>query len=287
MCVDNLSTGFKKNIKHLLSSPDFTFIKQDITKSLPRSITSKSIKYIANLASPASPPAYQRLALETLSVGSNGTLNMLELARKKSARLLHASTSEVYGDPNLSPQPESYWGNVNSYGPRSMYDEAKRYSEALIYSYKQKYKVSTVIVRFFNTYGPKMDPKDGRVVSNFVVQALSAKPLTVYGNGKQTRSFCYVDDLIRGIVVAIDSKEEGPINLGNPNEFTVIDLAKKVIKKTGTKSKIKYMPLPKDDPMQRKPDITLAKKRLHWEPKIMLDEGLDKVIPYFDDLLSK
>lgn len=285
-CVDNLSTSNGQNIKHLKPKANFSFTKHDIVKKLPEKISQTRYNLVVNLASPASPPHYQRLAIETLQAGSLGTLNLLDLASKSGAKFFHASTSEVYGDPEIHPQPESYWGKVHSYGPRSMYDESKRFAEALIYSYRQRYRVPTVVARFFNTYGPRMDVSDGRVVSNFIVQALRGAPLSVYGDGSQTRSFCYVDDLIKGIVALIDSGEEGPLNLGNPEEFTIIELAEMIIKKTDSNSKIKYLPLPGDDPLQRKPDITLAKKKLAWEPSISLDEGLDKTISYFRKQLN-
>jgi UDP-glucuronate decarboxylase len=287
ICVDDLSTGSTDNIKHLIGKGGFTFVKHDIVSPLPAEFRKTRYAYILNMASPASPPHYQRLSIETLRVGSEGTLRMLELARKSGARFFQASTSEVYGDPEVHPQPESYKGSVNSYGPRSMYDESKRYAEALIYAHRQKYGTNTVIARFFNTYGPRMDPKDGRVVSNFIVQALANKPLTVYGDGLQTRSFCYVDDLIDGIIKLIESNEEGPMNLGNPGEFTMLELAEKVLKLTGSRSKITHLPLPGDDPTQRKPVINYAKKALGWEPKIPLDEGLKKTIPYFVGLQKK
>ncbi len=280
-CVDNLSTGSMKNIDHLLKNKNFNFIEYDICRPVPKSLTEEKFDIIANLASPASPPHYQRLAIETLDVGSTGLKNMLDLARKNNARFFQASTSEVYGDPEIHPQPESYKGSVNTYGPRSMYDESKRFGEALIYSYRNKYKLNTTIARFFNTYGPRMDPHDGRVVSNFIVQAIKGQSLTVYGDGMQTRSFCYVDDLIEGIKLLIDSNEEGPMNLGNSGEFTIIELAKKVISLTGSKSELIYEQLPGDDPMQRKPDILLAMNKLHWKPKINLDDGLKKTIEYF------
>ncbi|HUD10499.1 MAG TPA: NAD-dependent epimerase/dehydratase family protein, partial [Candidatus Saccharimonadales bacterium] len=276
-----LSTGSEQNIAHLKNQPNFHFIKADITKNLPKTLTAKTYNIVANLASPASPPHYQRLAIETLMVGAQGTLHLLELAHASKARFFQASTSEVYGDPDVHPQPETYRGNVNCYGPRSMYDEAKRFAEALIYSYRAKYHVSTTIARFFNTYGPRMDPDDGRVVSNFITQALKNKPLTVYGDGSQTRSFCYVDDLIAGIAALIDSDQEGPINLGNPSEFTVLELAQIVKKLTNSKSKIVYRSLPVDDPLQRKPVIDIAKSTLHWEPTIDLHQGLMDTIDYF------
>jgi len=286
-CLDNLSTSTGRNIKHLKANPNFYFYKIDIVKKLPSKIRNKKYKLVLNLASPASPPQYQRLAIETLQAGSQGTLNMLEVAAASKARFFHASTSEVYGDPEIHPQPESYWGKVHSYGPRSMYDESKRYAEALIFSYKKAHGVNSCIARFFNTYGPRMDPEDGRVVSNFIMQALSNKPLTIYGDGSQTRSFCYVDDLVQGIVSLINSDVEGPINLGNPGEFTIKELASKIILRTGSSSKVTYLPLPGDDPLQRKPDISLAKKVLKWSPKIELDKGLDKTIAYFEDFINQ
>jgi nucleoside-diphosphate-sugar epimerase len=281
IAVDNLSTGNLGNITHFQDNPDFSFVERDICKPLPESITRKSLSVIADLASPASPPHYQRLAVETLEVGSVGVQNMLKLAKLKNARFFHASTSEVYGDPEVHPQPESYKGSVNCYGPRSMYDESKRFAEAMIYAYRKKYGVNTGIVRIFNTYGPRMDANDGRVVSNFIVQALKGESLTVYGRGDQTRSFCYVDDLISGFVSMIESDEEGPINLGNPSEFTILELAEVVKELIGSRSGIVYEPLPGDDPMQRKPVINMAKAKLNWEPKIALREGLQKTIEYF------
>ena len=280
-CVDNLSTSDGGNVKHLNQETNFNFINHDIVKPLPKRLAANKYNLVINMASPASPPTYQRLAIETLRVGAEGTLNLLELARLSKARFFQASTSEVYGDPEVHPQPESYRGVVNSYGPRSMYDESKRYAEALIYSYRRKHKLSTVVSRFFNTYGPRMDANDGRVVSNFVVQALSGKPITIYGKGQQSRSFCYIDDLVSGVIALIDSNEEGPMNLGNPGEFTVKQLADKVIKMTDSPSKIVYSALPIDDPKQRRPDIRLAKQKLSWQPKISLDEGLIKTIEYF------
>lgn len=281
VAVDNLSTGSKDNIEHLLQNKSFSFVEADITKDITDKV-GEDFDIIVNLASPASPPHYQRLGLETLHVGSVGTYNMLEMSRKADARFFHASTSEVYGDPEVHPQPESYKGSVNSYGPRSMYDESKRYAEALIYTYKTKYKVSTCIGRFFNTYGPRMDANDGRVVSNFIVQALQGKDITIYGDGGQTRSFCFVDDLVEAIARLIDSKEEEPMNLGNPGEFTIKELADLVIELTNTKSKLTYMPLPGDDPLQRQPVIEKAKEKLGWEPTIPLEKGLKKTIKYFE-----
>jgi len=285
VCLDNLSTCTGENINHLKDKNDFMFVETDIVKPLPKEVSSKNYRYVLNMASPASPPQYQRLAIETLQVGSQGTQNLLELTRQSGARFFHASTSEVYGDPEVHPQPESYWGRVHSYGPRSMYDESKRYAEALIYSYRQKYGLSTTIARFFNTYGPRMDPQDGRVISNLIVQALNNKPLTIYGDGSQTRSFCYVDDLIAGITKLVDSDLEGPINLGNPGEFTIKELAEMVLAQTGSKSKITYLPLPGDDPKQRCPSIKLANQLLGWQPSTHLESGLKKTITYFQDQL--
>lgn len=281
VCVDNLCTGSVDNIAHLKKESRFRFIAIDVSKELPKSISDKKYDIVANLASPASPPHYQRLAIETLMIGSVGTHNLLELARKSNARFFQASTSEVYGDPEVHPQHESYKGSVNCYGPRSMYDEAKRFGEAMVYAHKQKYGTNTFVARFFNTYGPRMDIHDGRVVSNFIVQALQDKPLTVYGKGDQTRSFCYVDDLIEGIVRLIESDEDGPMNLGNPREFTIMELAEMVKKMLGSKSEIVHHPTPGDDPMQRRPVITYANKKLLWEPKIALEDGLVKTIKYF------
>ena len=284
--IDNLSTGSMNNIEHLKDNKSFTFIEHDIVKALPEEVTKDRFDLILNMASPASPPHYQRLNVETLQVGSVGTFNILELAYKMNARLFHASTSEVYGDPEVHPQPESYKGSVNCYGPRSMYDEAKRYSEALIYSHHERNGTNTCIGRFFNTYGPRMDANDGRVVSNFIVQSLQEKPLTIYGNGHQTRSFCYVDDLVSAIVKLTESKIHDPMNLGNPDEFTIEQLADIVLKKTGSKSGITHLPMPGDDPLQRKPVIDFAKRELNWEPTIKLDQGLDSTIDYFRSVLS-
>lgn len=281
ICVDNLSTGRRKNIAHLEKKPNFTFIEHDITKELPREVTGRTYDVIANLASPASPPRYVELALETLLVGSLGTMHMLDLAKRDNARYVHTSTSEVYGDPEVHPQPETYWGRVNSYGARSMYDESKRFGEAMIWVYRNQHNVNTGIVRIFNTYGPDMDPQDGRVVSNFIIQALKGKPITMYGTGQQTRSFCYASDQIAGILALINSDVEGPINVGNPDEFTMKELADKVLQLTESKSKIVFKPLPPDDPTQRKPDITRAKELLKWNPKVSLDEGLIPTIAYF------
>jgi nucleoside-diphosphate-sugar epimerase len=282
VCVDNLSTGAKDNIAHLLDHENFVFIEADIVQPLPEDATGQVYSIVINMASPASPPHYQRLAIETLEVGSIGTKNLLDIAKRDGARFLQASTSEVYGDPEVHPQPESYKGSVNSYGPRSMYDEAKRYAEALIYVYRKQFGVNTVVARFFNTYGPRMDKNDGRVVSNFINQALSGEDLTLYGDGSQTRSFCYVDDLTQAVIKLIDSDVEGPINLGNPNEFTVRQLAE-IVKELfpGDSKIIQVKPLPGDDPLLRQPDISMVKAALGWEPKIELREGLQKTADYF------
>lgn len=279
--IDNLSTGSKKNIAHLENNKGFTFYDADIVDKLPKQIRDTNYAYILNMASPASPPHYQRLALETLQVGSVGSKNLLDLAIKNDAVYFFASTSEVYGDPEIHPQPETYKGSVNCYGPRSMYDESKRYGESLTYVYRYTCGAKTRIARFFNTYGPRMDANDGRVVSNFIVQALAGKDLTVYGDGSQTRSFCYVDDLVRGIVALIESDYEEPMNLGNPMEFTVNELAEKVLELTRSKSKVTHHPLPGDDPLQRRPVIRIAQKELNWSPAIDLEAGLKKTIDYF------
>lgn len=280
-CIDSLITGRRNNLIDLESNNKFVFSQVDICKPLPRKITNQKYDVIINLASPASPPKYQRLALETLKVGSLGTQNLLELTKKNQARFLHASTSEIYGEPEIHPQVESYYGNVNPYGPRSMYDEAKRFSETLVYVYKQSYGINSAIVRIFNTYGPAMEPDDGRVVSNFITQALGNKPITIYGNGDQTRSFCYVDDMISGIVALIESNEEGPMNIGNPEEHTILDLAQTILKMVRSNSPIKYMPLRINDPKRRRPDISYAQSALNWEPKISLKVGLENTIAYF------
>jgi dTDP-glucose 4,6-dehydratase len=279
ICVDNLVTGDIKNIKHNLEHKRFEFIKHDVTKPLK---FSGKLDYILNFASPASPVDYMNYPIETLDVGSIGTKNLLELAKKKKARFLMASTSEVYGDPNISPQNESYFGNVNSIGPRSVYDEAKRFSEAITMAYFREKLVDTRIIRIFNTYGPRMALNDGRVVPNFIKQALTGQPLTVYGTGSQTRSFCYVSDLVEGIYKMMYSKVHEPVNLGNPKELKIVDFASVIIRLTGSKSKISYKPLPQDDPKQRRPDITRAKKELGWEPKVDLEEGIKKTIEWFN-----
>lgn len=289
ICVDNLITGNIKNISKFKNDKNFVFFRYDITKNFGKKIKKEfnDLKYILDLACPASPVDFPEYPIEILEVCSIGTKNLLELAKKHKASFLQTSTSEVYGDPEIHPQPETYWGHANPYGPRSCYDEGKRYAEALIYNYRHKFKLDTKIIRIFNTYGPQMRPDDGRVVSNFIVQALTGENITVYGDGKQTRSFCYISDMIEGILAMMYSSEEGPINIGNPGEFKIIELAEKVIKLTKTKSKIVFKPLPKDDPKQRKPVITLAKKKLRWSPKINLDQGLLKTIEYFKNQIKK
>jgi dTDP-glucose 4,6-dehydratase len=275
--VDNLSTGDAENLDHLAHQPRFTFELLDICKPFDPG----RVDYVFNMASPASPPEYLRLAVETLRVGSVGTENALEIAAKYSAGFLHASTSECYGDPLEHPQTESYWGHVNPVGPRSVYDEAKRYAEALVMAYHRSRGVNTHLVRIFNTYGPRLHPSDGRVISNFLMQALRGEPLTVYGSGNQTRSFCYVDDLIDGILRLSRSEEHLPVNIGNPGEFTILECAQAVLAATGSKSELRFEPLPQDDPTRRCPDITKARELLGWEPKISLVEGLQKSLAFF------
>jgi len=279
ICLDNYFTGSKKNIVHLIKEPYFELIRHDIT--MPFFI---EVNEIYNLACPASPVHYQYNPIKTVKTSVMGTINMLGLAKRIKAKLLQASTSEVYGDPKLHPQPEHYWGNVNPIGIRSCYDEGKRCAETLCMDYHRQNKVKVKIVRIFNTYGPRMLPNDGRVVSNFIVQAIQNKPLTVYGDGKQTRSFQYIDDLIEGMIRMMNTPDDitGPVNLGNPSEFTILEIAKVIIELTKSKSEIVFNPLPQDDPCKRKPDITLAKKLLNdWEPKLSLKEGLIKTIDYF------
>lgn len=281
ICMDNNYTGRMENVAEIMEHPNFTFIKHDITEALPEL---GKINQIYNLACPASPPAYQgKHSIETTKTCVLGALNMLELAKKNNAVILQASTSEVYGEPLVHPQVETYRGNVNPIGIRACYDEGKRCAESLFFDYHRHEKVEIKVIRIFNTYGPKMDPKDGRVVSNFICQALKGEDITIYGDGSQTRSFCYVDDLIEAMVRMMNSEKgfTGPVNTGNPGEFTVKELAEKVLKKIVTSSKLVYKELPKDDPTQRRPDISLAKSRLGWEPVVKLDEGLDKTIEYF------
>lgn len=278
ICLDNYFTGQKQNVVHLLGNPYFELVRHDVT--MPYFI---EVDQIYNLACPASPIHYQYNAIKTIKTSVMGAVNMLGLAKRINATILQASTSEVYGDPEIHPQTEDYWGHVNPIGVRACYDEGKRCAEALFVNYHRQNKVKIKIMRIFNTYGPRMHPNDGRVVSNFIVQSLKGKDITIYGDGMQTRSFCYVDDLLEGMVRLMNTPESftGPINIGNPNEFTIKELAELVIELTGSKSKIIYEPLPADDPMQRQPDITLARKTLGWEPAIQLREGLLKTINYF------
>ncbi|HEY6808808.1 MAG TPA: UDP-glucuronic acid decarboxylase family protein [Gemmatimonadales bacterium] len=276
--VDNFITGNRDNIAHLAGRKDFAFVEQDVTRHLA---IDGELGGVFHFASPASPIDYLEFPIQTLKVGSLGTHNALGLAKAKGARFFLASTSEVYGDPLIHPQPESYWGNVNPVGPRGVYDEAKRFAEAMTMAYHRFHHVDTRIIRIFNTYGPRMRPRDGRVVSNFIVQAIRGEPLTVYGKGDQTRSFCYVDDLIDGIVRLFERGSAEPTNIGNPNEFTVRQLAERVLALTGSKSAIVERPLPTDDPKVRKPDITRARTTLGWEPKVALDDGLIRTIAYF------
>ncbi len=277
VCLDNLFTGSKANIAHLLGNPNFEFVRHDVIDPFKF-----EVDQIYNLACPASPPHYQYNPIKTTKTSVMGAINCLGLAKRVKARVFQASTSEVYGDPSVHPQPESYWGNVNPIGRRSCYDEGKRVAETLFFDYHRENKVDIRIVRIFNTYGPRMHPNDGRVVSNFIVQALKGENLTVYGDGTQTRSFCYVDDLLDGFVRLMNQDATvGPINIGNPGEFTMLELAEQVLKLTKSKSKIVHKPLPADDPKQRRPDITLAKKYLKWEPTVLLAEGLKKTIAYF------
>lgn len=283
LCVDNFFTGTKRNLFSMLNNPRFELLRHDVTFPLY-----VEVDEIYNLACPASPIHYQFDPVQTTKTSVHGAINMLGLAKRVKAKILQASTSEVYGDPKVHPQREDYWGHVNPIGARSCYDEGKRCAETLFFDYHRQHKVRIKVARIFNTYGPRMHPNDGRVISNFIVQALQNQPITVYGEGKQTRSFCYVDELIDGLIRLMNSGDDfvGPVNLGNPTEFTILEAAQKVIELTGSRSKIVFRPLPQDDPMQRKPDITLAKEKLGWEPKISLEEGLKKTIAYFDELLS-
>ena len=275
--VDNLSTGSLENLSHLKREPRFFLEQADITQPFDFG----KVDYVFNFASPASPVDYMRLGVETLLVGSAGTLNTLEIAKKYDAGYLHASTSECYGDPLVHPQVESYWGNVNPIGPRSVYDEAKRFSEAAVAAYQRYYGVNTHLVRIFNTYGPRLQPRDGRLISNLVMQALRGEPLTIYGDGSQTRSFCYCSDLIDGILRLAKSDEHDPVNIGNPQEWTILECAQEVQSVVGSRSEIVFMPLPQDDPLRRRPDITLAQNLLGWSPKISLREGLERSLQYF------
>lgn len=282
ICVDNCFTGTKRNVIHLLNNPAFEFIRHDITFPLYL-----EVEEIYNLACPASPVHYQFDPVQTTKTSVHGAINMLGLAKRLKARIMQASTSEVYGDPEVHPQPESYWGRVNPIGFRSCYDEGKRCAETLFFDYRRQHNLSIKVARIFNTYGPRMHPNDGRVVSNFIIQALKNKPITIFGDGTQSRSFCYVDDMIEGFVKFMNSSDQftGPVNLGNPCEFTILELAKKVIEITGSKSELVFKELPSDDPRQRKPDISLAKKKLEWEPKVQLEKGLKNTVTFFEELL--
>jgi UDP-glucuronate decarboxylase len=284
LCLDNFFTGQKRNIAHLMANPYFELVRHDVT--FPYYV---EVDKIFNLACPASPPHYQFDPVQTTKTSVHGAINMLGLAKRTKARILQASTSEIYGDPVIHPQIESYWGNVNPIGLRSCYDEGKRCAETLFFDYYRQHKVEIKIIRIFNTYGPRMHPNDGRVVSNFIMQALQNKDITIYGDGKQTRSFCYVDDLINAFILMMDSPSDftGPVNIGNPGEFTMLELAEKIIFLTQSKSKIIYQPLPSDDPRQRKPEITLAKEKLKWEPEVSLEDGLQETINYFKKIINR
>ncbi|MFL9844943.1 UDP-glucuronic acid decarboxylase family protein [Flavobacterium rhizosphaerae] len=284
ICLDNYFTGAKENIEHLMDNPYFEVVRHDVTSPY-----FAEVDEIYNLACPASPVHYQYNPIKTIKTSVMGAINMLGLAKRVNAKIFQASTSEVYGDPHEHPQRESYWGNVNPIGIRSCYDEGKRCAETLFMDYHNQNKVDIKIVRIFNTYGPRMNPEDGRVVSNFIVQALRGEDITIFGDGQQTRSFQYVDDLIEGFVRLMNTPKgfTGPVNIGNPNEFTMLELAENVLDLVGSSSKLTYMPLPKDDPKQRQPDITLAQKELGWEPKVQLREGLMKTIEYFDEYLKR
>ena len=283
LCVDNYFTGSKANIKHLLDHPHFELMRHDVTFPLY-----VEVDRIFNLACPASPIHYQHDPVQTTKTSVHGAINMLGLAKRVKARILQASTSEVYGDPEVHPQPESYWGKVNPIGVRSCYDEGKRCAETLFFDYWRQHQLQIKVVRIFNTYGPRMHPNDGRVVSNFIVQAIKGEDITMFGDGSQTRSFCFVDDLIEVMLRMMDSPAGfvGPVNIGNPGEFTMLELAEMVLRLTGSRSKMSFKPLPSDDPKQRRPDISLAKQALDWEPKVSLEEGLEKTIAYFRHLLA-
>lgn len=282
ICLDNFYTGNRKNVEHLLEYPNFELVRHDVT--FPYYV---EVDRIYNLACPASPVHYQSNPVQTIKTSVHGAINMLGLAKRTGARILQASTSEVYGDPEVHPQTEAYWGRVNPIGIRACYDEGKRCAETLFFDYHRQNHVEIRVARIFNTYGPRMQPDDGRVVSNFVIQALKGEDITIYGDGNQTRSFCFVDDLIEGLVTFMELKEDfpGPINIGNPTEFTILELAKSVISLTNSKSEIIFKPLPQDDPMQRKPDIAIARAKLQWSPSIQLEEGLRKTIEYFSRII--
>ena len=284
LCVDNYYTGTRDNITHLLDHPHFELMRHDVTFPL-----FVEVDQIYNLACPASPIHYQRDPVQTIKTSVHGAINMLGLAKRTKAKILQASTSEVYGDPQVHPQTEDYWGNVNPIGPRSCYDEGKRAAETLFFDYLRQHRMRIKVARIFNTYGPRMHPNDGRVVSTFIVQALRGEPITVFGDGAQSRSFCYVDDLVDGLVRLMDSPDDftGPINLGNPNEFTMLELAERVVALTGSRSAIVFEPLPQDDPRQRQPDITLARQALGWEPTVQLAAGLERTVGYFREELAR
>jgi UDP-glucuronate decarboxylase len=283
LCVDNFYTGTKRNITHLLDRSYFELLRHDITFPLY-----VEVDEIYNLACPASPIHYQNDPVQTTKVNVHGSINMLGLAKRLKAKILQASTSEVYGDPSVHPQPENYWGNVNCIGPRSCYDEGKRCAETLFFDYHRQHRIKIKVARIFNTYGPNMHPDDGRVISNFILQALRNEPITIYGDGSQTRSFCYVDDMISGLIRLMNTPDDftGPVNLGNPIETSILELAQKIIRMTGSKSKIAFKPLPADDPKQRQPLIDLAKEKLGWTPGVPLEEGLKKTITYFEDVVK-
>jgi UDP-glucuronate decarboxylase len=283
ICLDNFFTGSKRNIEHLIGHPRFELMRHDVTFPLY-----VEVDEIYNLACPASPIHYQHDPVQTTKTSVHGAINMLGLAKRLRAKIFQASTSEVYGDPSVHPQPEEYWGNVNPIGPRSCYDEGKRCAETLFFDYWRQHKLEIKVARIFNTYGPRMHPNDGRVVSNFIVQALKGEPITIYGDGSQTRSFCYVDDLIEGFIRLMNTPKDvtGPVNLGNPSEFSMKELAELTLEMTGSKSKLTYLPLPQDDPKQRQPNITLAREHLGWQPTVPLRDGLRHTIGYFDRLLS-
>ena len=281
--IDNLLTGSKKNLEHFFDSENFSFIEFDVQNHIE---VAEDLDYVLHLASPASPKAYTQYPINTLKAGSIGTINTLGLAKAKNAKYLLTSTSEIYGDPLVSPQPESYWGNVNPNGTRSMYDEAKRFAEAAVSSYNRTYDLDTRILRLFNTYGPKMKINDGRVVTNFIYQAITGNDITIYGQGNQTRSFCYIDDTVSGILKAMESDNSEVFNIGNPNEITILQLAEKIIELTNSNSKIKFHKLPEDDPMQRKPDISKANNKLDWFPKVSLEDGLKKTIEWVENSIN-
>ena len=281
--IDNLLTGSKKNSEHFFDSENFSFIEFDVQNHIE---VAEDLDYVLHLASPASPKAYTQYPINTLKAGSIGTINTLGLAKAKNAKYLLTSTSEIYGDPLVSPQPESYWGNVNPNGTRSMYDEAKRFAEAAVSSYNRIYDLDTRILRLFNTYGPKMKINDGRVVTNFIYQAITGNDITIFGQGNQTRSFCYIDDTVSGILKAMESDNSEVFNIGNPNEITILQLAEKIIELTNSNSKIKFHKLPEDDPMQRKPDISKANNKLDWFPKVSLEDGLKKTIEWVENSIN-